>query len=251
MEKDVFDYIDETEEPAPPSRSGKVWNILTILTLVSALCVGIVYLIVFINPNVGFNPFPPPRMPHAFALDTPTPTPKSVLPPTWTPEGEPPQPPTEVPLPSNTPESLPEEQPIEEVTPEVIGDMPVVLHEGSPTYMSSYGSHPDLGCDWMGVAGQVLDINGAPVTGMFVELGGTLGGKSVGSPTLLGMTGTATYYGPAGYEFKLADQPIASNGTLWIQVLDQAGLPLSEKHYFYTFEDCEQNLIIIFFQKVK
>ena len=65
------------------------------------------------------------------------------------------------------------------------------------------------------------------------------------------MTGTAPEYGKGGYEFVLADQPIASTNTLWIQLLDQADLPLSDKIYFSTYDTCEQNLILINFQQVK
>jgi hypothetical protein len=65
------------------------------------------------------------------------------------------------------------------------------------------------------------------------------------------MTGLATAFGPAGYEVKLADKPIDSNGTIWIRVIDQAGLPLSEKIPFYTYADCQQNLIIIYFQQIR
>lgn len=86
MEKDVFDYMEE-EESSPSL--GVVWNILTIVVLVMALCVGILFLTVFINPSVGINPFPPPTMPVLIALDTSTPTPRQVLPPTWTPTAPP------------------------------------------------------------------------------------------------------------------------------------------------------------------
>jgi hypothetical protein len=133
-----------------------------------------------------------------------------------------------------------------------MGDMPIVLHEGNPQYVpSAAGWHPDLGCDFMAVAGQVIDVDGAPLLNLFIEVGGTLGGKNIGNPTLLQMTGLATAFGPAGYEVKLADKPIDSNGTIWIRVIDQAGLPLSEKIPFYTYADCQQNLIIIYFQQIR
>jgi hypothetical protein len=103
----------------------------------------------------------------------------------------------------------------------------------------------------MGVAGQVIDVDGAPVLGLIIEVGGLLDGKRIGSPTLLQATGLATAYGAAGYEVKLADEPIASVGTLWIQVLDQAGLPLSDKITFDTYDDCERNLVVIYFKQIE
>jgi hypothetical protein len=76
-------------------------------------------------------------------------------------------------------------------------------------------------------------------------------GRNIGNPTILQATGLATAYGEAGYEVKLADQPVDTTGTLWIQVLDQAALPLSEKISFYTFEDCQKNLVIIYFKQIR
>jgi hypothetical protein len=65
------------------------------------------------------------------------------------------------------------------------------------------------------------------------------------------MTGLAPQYGLGGFEFTLADKPVASNGTLWIQLLDQQNLALSDRVYFDTFDDCQKNLIIIYFNQVR
>ena len=86
-------------------------------------------------------------------------------------------------------------------------------------------------------------------TGM--EVGGNLDGENIGNPTILQATGLATAYGEAGFEVKLADEPIESFGSVWIQVLDQAGLPISERISFFTFDDCERNLIIIYFKQIR
>jgi hypothetical protein len=67
MEKDVFDYIDEEDETKPPDRSGMVWNILTILVLLTTVCVGILFVTVLINPSAGFNPFPLLRSPKEWS----------------------------------------------------------------------------------------------------------------------------------------------------------------------------------------
>jgi len=253
-EKDVFDYIDEEEEPESTDRSGIVWNILTILVLLSTACVGVVFLMVFLNPNVGFNPFPPPSLPSRMELDTPTATPKDVLPPTWTPTVTLAPTQTHTPGPTETPQPTQEgaaEEPSPTTGQEEPSDMPVLLHEGSPQYIPATSFHPDLGCKWLGVVGQVVNINGAPVQGLLIEVGGTLDGEQIGNPTILQATGLAKAYGDAGYEVKLADEPTDSQGTLWIQVIDQAALPISEKIYFDTFDDCQKNLIIIYFKQIR
>ena len=166
MDRDVFDYIEEDEES--PDRTDLVWNIATIVILVITLCVGILFLTVLFNPNAGINPFPPPTVPVAMELDTLTPTPKQVLPPTWTVT------PTDtlVPTETNTPEPPDTPVPVAidvtatetvEVADEapIESDMPFVLHDGNPQYIPNL-YHAELGCSWMGVGGQVLSLNGAP-----------------------------------------------------------------------------------------
>ena len=64
------------------------------------------------------------------------------------------------------------------------------------------------------------------------------------------MTGLADEYGQGGFEFILANNLVATSGTLWIQLLDQQNLPISDRIYFDTFDDCEKNLIIIYFDQV-
>jgi hypothetical protein len=118
--------------------------------------------------------------------------------------------------------------------------------QGEPQAIRDY-LHEE--CKWMGVGGSVFDLRGSPVTGLIVQLGGTLEGKLFDMQT--SMTGIALQYGESGYEFTIADHPIASNGTLWVQLADQAGLPLSNKIHFNTYDDCQKNLIVITFKQMK
>ena len=50
---------------------------------------------------------------------------------------------------------------------------------------------------------------------------------------------------------QLADQPIASNNSLWVQLINQAGTPISDKVFFSTYESCTQNLILIDFKQTR
>lgn len=249
---DSFDYQDHTQ----PARnvSNLVWNTLTILVLLTVFCVVVGFLIIFIDPASGYNPFPPPTLPPTIALPTITPTPRTVLPATWTP-GPTDEPtttssprPTSTELPTETPFSLFTPTNTSEASPTVAG-MPYDVAPGSPVAISSVTFHPEDGCNWMGVAGQVLDMSGAPVsTGVVIQLSGVYGGTFVEKTSL---TGIAPQYGQAGYEFYLGDTPVASNNTLWVQLLDQAGAPLSSKIYFETFQECERNLVFINFKQVR
>ncbi len=61
-----------------------IWDIFTVLALISAVGLLIVFTQIFINPQVAFNPLPPPTIIPTLGIPTSTPTLKS-LPSTWTP----------------------------------------------------------------------------------------------------------------------------------------------------------------------
>ncbi len=234
MQKDIFDYYDEEDDRKSKADQGAIiWNILSVLVLLSALCVGGTYLMIFLNPQSNLNPFPPPTLPALVPTSTPTPTLLALLPPTWTPT---PFPPTNTPEPTYTltPEGP---QPTAENTRDPAEGMPFIMQEGNPQYIPNI-YHPDAGCNWLGVGGQVTGLNGGPVLYLSIKLGGSLNGEAVEQITI---SGTAPQYGQAGYEFTLSDQPVDSVQNLYVELLDQADLPLSEKYYFDTFNDCEKN----------
>jgi hypothetical protein len=63
------------------------------------------------------------------------------------------------------------------------------------------------------------------------------------------VTGINKEYGTSGYEFVLGNAPIASNKTLYVQLVDQSGIPLSDKIEVTTSADCSKNLVIVRFKK--
>jgi hypothetical protein len=125
--------------------------------------------------------------------------------------------------------------------------MPYQLQQGNPVAILNI-SHAELGCNWSGVGGQTIGLNKAPVVGLIVQLGGTLNGRTLEATTL---TGTATQFGKGGYEFVLGTRPVASSQKLWVQLLNQEMIPISEKVFFDTFNECEKNLILISFNQVR
>jgi hypothetical protein len=244
---DSFDFAD--------SRSDRnivtvLINVLTVLVLLGTLCNGGIMASIFLNPRSGFNPFPPPTLPAIMVMPSPTPTPLQVLPPTWTPL------PSATPLPTNTPiPAQPTVTPFPVFTASITPTnppadaMPFALNAGSPVAISSVAFHPEAGCSWMGIAGQVLNMSGAPVsTGVIIHVGGELAGVK---KDITSLTGTARQYGEAGYEIVLGATPTASTNSLWVQLLDQAGLPMSPRVVFDTYASCDQNLIFITFKQIK
>jgi hypothetical protein len=245
--------ISEVKEPQRRKRRNEtVWNVLTILVLVALLCVASVFILIFIHPNSTLNPFPPPPFNPAEATATFTITPRFTLVPSWTPTEGLVQI-TDTPSPSNTPSAslnVVENPPT--LVPTAAGNtnnFAFVLQQGSPSAIAGIEFHPGAECNWLGVAGQATSLNGEAVQGLFVQLGGSMPG--VGNMNQLIMTGLAPQYGPGGFEFTLANKLVASDGTLWIQLQDQQNLPLSDRIYFNTYNDCQKNLTIIYFSQVR
>ena len=215
---------------------GCFFNLLSGILVTGTLIVGLVFAIIFINPQSNINPLPPTTLPALFRTYTPSPTPLPVLPPTWTPKPDPTQAtpkPTETPMAVNT--SVP--------TADLESGTTFRVQDGSPQYETNT-YHPEAGCSWLGVGGNILDLAGEPVQGILVEAGGSLGGVEI---SRLSLSGTAPDYGEAGYELPIYNSPIESNGEAWIQLLDQANLPLTQKIYLQTYDSCDSNLIRINF----
>ena len=208
------------------------------------------------NPNSQLNLFPPPTLPATISFPTATATSQYALPPTWTPEPTLEPTLTDTPSPSSTP--APTETPFSlfTLTPTTVSgtaeapaEFPFIVGPGTPVGTSSLAFHPEAGCDWMGVAGQVFDLSGAPVSGQQVRVGGTLLGAPI---DMLSLTGLTTAYGNNGfYEFTLGEKPVNSTGTLWVQLIDQSGLPMSDKIYFDTYDACDKNLIFVNFKQAR
>ena len=250
--------LDNEPRPAPKNNTA-IWNILAVLVVLAALCITAVFAVIFVNPASAVNPFPPVPLPPTVALPTVTPTEK-YFPATWTPTI------TSIPTGTMTPlpltatstqfvlavptNSLTETalaQPSPVVTPTIKSNFPFAV-PNPPASAASTIIHSDLGCQWLGVGGQVFDMSGAPVVGIYIKMGGSVYGKAV---DMLSLTGTALQYGPAGYEFVIGDTPVDTKQQLWVQLFDQADLPLSDKIYFDTHKDCAMNLVIINFKQVK
>lgn len=90
-----------------------------------------------------------------------------------------------------------------------------------------------------------MDSNNADMGGMVIRIVGMYNGKSKSEPTVSGVVA----YGKSGYEFFLGTVPISSKGQLYIQILDQAGLRLSDNIYIGTYNDCSKNLVLVSSQK--
>lgn len=123
----------------------------------------------------------------------------------------------------------------------------VSVQEGSPVYIASF-NHPDAGCNWAGVAGQVFGVDGSPVNGYTIVVTGSINGTVV---SLSGETGGAQAYGIGGYEIQLSGAPFASSGTLAVNIFDTNLKQVSVPVPLTTYQDCQSNLVLLNFSMNK
>jgi hypothetical protein len=238
------DFNFDGKPSRPQGAPMQMWDMLSILVLVITACIGAYFVFVYLNPTSGFNILPPggrgPQVPSAtvtpLQLDaTWTPSPTLELTPSNTPR------PSFTPFFTNTPFSLvpPTKTPKPTNTPRA-------PFGATSSQVESSLIHPDLACNWAGIGGTVVDTNNSPVIGTVIVLRGTLNGNTIEQQTVSGIN---KEYGPSGFEFVLGNAPVASNKTLYVQLVDQANIPLSDKVEIVTSSECNKNLVIVRFKR--
>jgi hypothetical protein len=125
---------------------------------------------------------------------------------------------------------------------------PYKLQVLNPHYLGNF-TRPDLGCDWLGVGGQIFDRDGAVQKNIIIKAGGELDGDPVIEKMTLPLAepDIDIAYGPGGFELTLANSPTASDSTLWVQLFSLDGKALSEQIFLITYQDCQKNLLLMNF----
>ena len=200
---------------------------------------GVVFAMIFLNPYVEYNPFPPPTLPPVLGTPTPTSTPAQPLPTAWTAT------PTRTPTATDTPAPTATHTPAPTSTPTPLPP-PFAVQPGNPVRIPNIAN--DKACNWMGVGGQVFNLDNLPIANLGIHLEGELAGNPI---DLDAFSGSATQIGPSGYVFDLAEEPIASEGTIWLQLNDGSGVPLSEKVYIDASADCNENFVMVNWRQVR
>jgi hypothetical protein len=239
---DVFDFVDDKPKRSRRGASGLIWKIGTAYFLFGTLCLVVFFVYTFANPYNPLNPFPPAPGVTLDTPDTPVqPPPDTQAPPTATQPVPPTATPTEevtlIPLPTIT----------SFATSEVTATTPsgsaahYKAQDGTPIYLP----HSE-GCGGLYIAGNVIDLSGNPLVFMLVRVGGTLGGEPLYVEDAL--SGSNPLYTESGWEVKIADAPIDSTGTVFVELytLDSVD-PVSDLIIVDTYNDCNRNLIIVNF----
>jgi hypothetical protein len=188
---------------------------------------------------------------------TPTNTPNSLLP-TWTPQSDQPTPeplptntrrptvepsitptiPTRTPTPTatNTPTSTPTETPIgpTQTASPTLSSFPFTKSDTSPFYLQNYANN--AGCNWMGIAGEVLDLNRNPVSSGSFQV--HVWGSGIDARLIVG---TAPAYSPSGWEQFLFDSPAIRDYN--VQLESASGTAVSQVYSVQSRASCNQNLV--------
>lgn len=229
-----------------------MWDMLSILVLIITACLVGYFALIFFNPDSSMN-FLRPGNVVINGQQGPTTTPTLIqMQATWTSSPTLEMTPTNTPrptftsIPTNTPFSL--VPPTKTPKPPTLTPTPKAPFTASVSQQDSTLYHPDLACNWAGIGGAVVDAKNTPVIGMVVVLRGSLDGKLIELQTVSGIN---PEYGPSGFEFVLGNTPIKTDKDLYIQLVDQSNLPLSEKIYVSTSSECTKNLVLVRLKKTR
>lgn len=245
---------------AQPRRRGREqspwYNRLALILLLLTFLVSVCYLLIFIIPALPLNPFPP----YTEALATFAPT--LTLQPTYTPTRTP----TSTSTPTNTPR--PTWTPTFTATPRPTLDLKTtgtprsfVLATRTPTPTPTPTAGPTkspfnytaevlyqraqlYGTNWSGIAGLIFGLDLKHQPGIGVK---AWGDEPLGPTGQLLPSGTASQYGPSGWEFTLGDKPIS--GKYNVQLLGPTGEPISPIVEIELKGDPRANLAYIIFRQ--
>jgi len=255
------------------TRSALLLNALTVLLLAAALALGGTVALLVISPEAAPPPLrrlaqivqrlnPTAAPPSTAAVQPPAETvpPAVVIGPARTRTPAPVLSPSNALLPSPTGASAPASPQLTlaptltlTLTPTPTGPTPTAsltpipppfgLQEGHPVYTRHTVN--ESGCEWLGVAGQAVDLAGQPIIGLTIILEGAAPDPQTA------VTGSALAHGPGGYEFILDNRPKDTAGVFRIQLATVSLAPLSESFPFDTVADCDRNLVLINFVQTR
>jgi len=119
--------------------------------------------------------------------------------------------------------------------------LPFIIQPGTPLLRSNFANAD--GCDWEGIAGQIVDTLGDPVIVVQVIVSGD------NIEDMLTVSGSHTYYGSSGWEVTLGTEP--DNRRFLVVLLAEDGTLLSPVVEIVFTAACEQNLALINFVQIR
>lgn len=146
-------------------------------------------------------------------------------------------PPTLTPTPTNT--ATPTETPGPSPTPtNTRSPFPFTRDASSPQYLQNFANN--AGCNWMGIAGEVLDLNRNPVPSGQYQVHVWNCGIDTRAPV-----GGAPAYSPSGWEQFIFNAPVVRTCNVQLETVN--GTAVSEAYSVTTRASCNQNLTLFSF----
>lgn len=177
-----------------------------------------------------FTPAAPATAIPAAPTNTRSPTSEPSITPTF-------PPPTSTRTPTPTPTSTATEGPTPTETA-TRSDFPFTKDVISPIYLTNFANNAQ--CNWMGMAGEVLDLdrNQVPTGSYVVHVWGSGIDQRVA-------VGTAPAYAPSGWEVFLNNAPAVRDYN--VQLESPQGTPVSQVYAVQTRASCDENLVYFVF----
>ncbi len=239
------------DEPVEEKKqSTGIGDVGAVFFVILTVLVGLCYVVIYINPQVMFNPFKPPQViiptvpVSAVAAETrvpPTFTLPPSYPPTWTPTATPTSTATRTPTPTATPTSTPKPLPMFSLAMDPI-------YTSQRLYANQKASEW-----WTGVAGEITDTKGKPVPDEIVRIWDDRGHvwetKSGNASAYGDMYGSAMGgHGTFAWWEQFLYDSCKNSFTVNVQVI-RNGKGVSPVVTVKTSGDCAKNLILIHFRK--
>jgi len=180
----------------------------------------------------------PPTLTPATQLELATRAPVNTVRPSLTPSQTPTLPP---PTPTKTPTPTPTNTPTPGPSPTATSTrsaFPFTKDLVSPQYLQNFAN--SAGCNWLGLAGEVFDLDGNPVAhgGYRVHVWDSGVDARV-------TVGDAPAYGPSGFEQFLFDAPRVQEHNVQLETAN--GTAVSQVFRIQTRASCNQNLVYFVF----
>lgn len=240
------------DEPIEEKKQGTSFgNVMAVFLIILTVLVGLCYLVIFVNPQIMFNPFKPPQAvieptaTIAVAAEATKPPPTFTIPatypPTWTPTA----------TPTATSTRTPTLTPTSTLTPK---PLPMFSLYWDPVYTSQrlYASQKPSEW-WTGVAGEITDARGKPVPDEIVRVWddrGNVWETKSGNASDYGDKYGASLGGQGTYAWweQFLNDSCKNSFTVHVQVM-RNGKGVSPVVTVKTTGDCSKNLILIHFRK--
>ncbi|MBN1679431.1 MAG: hypothetical protein JW966_04015 [Anaerolineae bacterium] len=117
---------------------------------------------------------------------------------------------------------------------------PFIIQQGTPLLRDNFANAS--GCNWQGIAGQVITERAEPVVGVQVRITGD------NIQEQFTISGSNTFYGPSGWEIPV---DIQVNNFRYVVELWANGVQVSESQEIVFPSSCQQNLALINFVQTR